>query len=109
MNNTDQSPEAYTAPALDDADGVVHGFFGRRGGVSTGLYSSLNCGAGSDDLPDNVRQNRSRLMSALGLTGAALHTLYQVHGRDVVRINGTEPEGQRPEADAMVSNRKSVV
>lgn len=108
MSNADQSPEAFTAPALDGASGIVHGFFGRRGGVSTGLYSSLNCGAGSDDLPDNVRQNRTRLMSALELTGTALHTLYQVHGREVVRIDGTEPEDQRPKADAMVSNVPGV-
>jgi polyphenol oxidase len=108
MSNADRRPETFTAPALDSADGVVHGFFGRRGGVSTGLYSSLNCGAGSDDLPENVRENRSRLMSALGLTADALHTLYQVHGRDVVRIDGTEPQDQRPKADAMVSNAPGV-
>ena len=48
------------AKALAELDGVQHRFFTRRGGVSAGLYSSLNCGYGSGDQPDNVRENRRR-------------------------------------------------
>ena len=48
------------APTLADLDGVQHRFFTRRGGVSAGLYASLNCGYGSGDQPDNVRENRRR-------------------------------------------------
>ena len=48
------------APALADLDGVQHRFFTRRGGVSSGLFSSLNCGYGSADAAENVRENRRR-------------------------------------------------
>ena len=48
------------AKSLAELDGVQHRFFTRRGGVSAGLYSSLNCGYGSGDQPDNVRENRRR-------------------------------------------------
>ena len=49
----------YTHPIFSKQapDDVRYGFYGRRGGVSTGIYDSLNCAAGSDDAPENVREN----------------------------------------------------
>ena len=47
------------------ADGIAHGFFGRDGGVSTGIYESLNCGPGSKDAPEAVAENRRRVAAAL--------------------------------------------
>ena len=58
------------APSLAGLDGIQHRFFTRRGGVSTGLYSSLNCGYGSGDSPDNVRENRRRVAETFGLDRA---------------------------------------
>ena len=63
------------ARPLADLDGVQHRFFTRQGGVSEGLYSSLNCGYGSGDQPDNVRENRRRAAAefALGETDLSAH------------------------------------
>ena len=85
--------------------GVRHGFFTRRGGVSEGLYSSLNCGPGSDDLAQNVTENRARAMARLGAAPETLCTLYQVHGSRVV-VAGAPWSGAR--ADAMVTNKPGL-
>lgn len=93
------SLDVVRVPALS---GVAHGFLGRRGGVSTGLYASLNAGLGSGDDPAHVRENRARAVAAVA-PGAALVSLYQVHGRDVVQVNGPVADDERPRADAMVT------
>ena len=79
-----------------------HGFFGREGGVSEGIYSSLNCGVGSDDNPEHVAENRARVVSELG--GEKLITLHQTHSNICV-VNPT----QRVEGDAIVTNKKGLV
>lgn len=96
-------PPRITAAALGPEKSILHGFFGRQGGVSSGLYSSLNCGAGSDDDPGNVAENKSRVLTALGLPQTALRTVYQVHGRTVITVTGAAPPDPRPEADALVT------
>jgi YfiH family protein len=88
-----------TTPQLD-APGFAHGFFGRQGGVSTGLYESLNCGPGSKDAPQAVAENR-RLVSAALAPQAALISLSQIHSPIVHTF--TEAPPQRPEGDAMVT------
>ena len=87
------------APALS---GVRHGFCGRQGGVSEGLYASLNVGIGSDDLPERVRENRARAVAAVA-PGAALVTLHQVHSATVVPVTAAFPDAARPHADAIVT------
>jgi YfiH family protein len=78
---------------------ITHGFFGRTGGVSTGIYESLNCGPGSGDDPAAVTSNRGRVAQHLS---AELVTLYQIHGNGTVNV--TAPWGDdRPQADAMVT------
>ena len=62
---------------------VVHGFFTRQGGVSAGVYASLNCGPGSDDLPQHVAENRRLAMDLLGMSESMLCTVHQVHGATV--------------------------
>lgn len=82
---------------------VVHGFFGSEGGVSKGLYSSLNCGLGSDDHPANVRANRVLALEALDLDKTDLHNVHQIHSNKCVIIDG---EQERPaEADALVTDK----
>ena len=91
-------------------DGVTHGFFGRTGGVSQGLYASLNCGPGSGDARANVIENRRRVCDALN--AEALVTLGQVHSPDVVTVTtpwetgATRAEDKLyiPLGDAMVTN-----
>jgi YfiH family protein len=71
----------HTAAALA-LPGIVHGFFGRTGGVSEGLYDSLNCGPGSKDAPEAVAENRRRVAAALG-PELRLVSLRQVHSAAV--------------------------
>lgn len=90
-----------------EVDGVRHGFFGRAGGVSQGLYASLNTGLGSDDDPAAVAKNRARCARALGVDAGGLISLYQVHSADAVIV--TEPwSGRGPRADAMVTDRPGI-
>jgi YfiH family protein len=88
---------------------VAHGFFTREGGVSTGVYASLNCGPGSDDLPQHVGENRRLAMEKLGMPEAALCTVHQVHGDDVVFVTKPWGAGNRPRADGMVTRAPGVV
>lgn len=88
---------------------VVHGFFTRNGGVSTGVYASLNCGPGSDDLPQHVAENRRLAMDLLGMSESMLCTVHQVHGDDVVFVTKPWTPGSRPKADAMVTRAPGVV
>ena len=92
------------ADNLSNLQGIAHGFFGRTGGVSRGLYESLNCGLGSADHADHVRENRRRAQQALGAN--ALNTLYQVHSASVVAVEAPWDSG--PKADAMVSNVRGI-
>lgn len=86
---------------------VPHGFFGRWGGVSTGLFAGLNAGLGSSDDPDAVRENRRRAAEAV-LPGARLVTVHQVHSATAV-IAGDWPDSDRPHADALVTDRPGIL
>lgn len=92
--------EILRSGALGD---VPHGFLGRRGGVSIGLYAGLNVGLGSADDRTAIAQNRILAREAV-LPGSTLVTLHQVHSADVVTVTGPIAEDARPSADAMVSN-----
>lgn len=85
---------------------VRFGFFGRRGGVSKGIYSSLNCGSGSKDDPDMVAENRRRAANHLGGDTGSLVSLQQVHSADCVEI--TAPPDRPPKADALVTDRPGL-
>lgn len=94
--------------ALAPLPGIGHGFFTRQGGISEGIYASLNCGPGSDDMPERVTENRRRAMAALDLPGGALLTLYQIHGADAVTVETPWPDGDRPRADGMVTGQPGL-
>lgn len=83
-----------------------HGFLGRTGGMSKGLYASLNVGLGSDDDAASVAENRARAVNAVA-PGARLVTLQQVHSAIAVEA-GDWPENDRPHADALVTNRPGL-
>ncbi|HTQ12249.1 MAG TPA: peptidoglycan editing factor PgeF [Rhizomicrobium sp.] len=78
-----------------------HGFFGRQGGVSTGIFASLNCGPGSGDDIGDVTTNRGRVRDALG--AAHLVNLHQAHGAKAVTVTASWELGRGPEADAMAT------
>ncbi|MEM9045715.1 MAG: peptidoglycan editing factor PgeF [Pseudomonadota bacterium] len=78
---------------------LPHGFFTREGGVSNGIYDSLNGGQGSRDQSDAVQENRYRITKALG--AASLHSVHQIHSDIAVQV--TTPWSEKPRADAMVT------
>ena len=82
--------------------GVRHGFVGRRGGVSEGIFASLNVGLGSSDAPLRVHENRRRAVDAVA-PGAVLVTLHQVHSNIAVPVTGIVADADRAHADAMVT------
>jgi YfiH family protein len=89
-------------------DSVAHGFLGRVGGVSQGPMWGLNVGYGSGDDPDHIAENRRRAIEAV-LPGAELTTVHQVHSPDVVRVEWSWPQDERPRADAMVTSRPGLL
>ena len=96
--------EPISHALLDNPDGRIrHGFFGRAGGVSEGLYRSLNCGYGSGDDPEAVRENRARAMSTCGLSPPALCTAYQVHSAEALVVTAPWKREDAPRVDAMVT------
>jgi polyphenol oxidase len=83
--------------------GLAHGFFTRGGGVSHGVYASLNGGAGSRDAPEAVTENRARAAAALGVAPERLAVPFQVHSPDAVAISERWPPSARPRCDALVT------
>ncbi len=96
----------HRAANLTGLPGIAHGFFGREGGVSEGVYASLNCGPGSRDDPARVAENRARVMAALA-PGARLVTLAQIHSPKVHAI-GPDWDG-RAEGDGMVTASPGLI
>ncbi|MBV5263361.1 peptidoglycan editing factor PgeF [Pinisolibacter aquiterrae] len=96
------------SPLLSDLPGVAHGFFTREGGVSEGIYASLNIGLGSRDDRDRVMANRGRVATALGVAPGRLAMPYQVHSPDVVVVEEAWAPGEGPKADAVVTARPGV-
>lgn len=95
----------YRARMLNE---VLHGFLGRRGGVSTGILAGLNVGLGSNDDRTAIVENRRRAVQAV-LPGAALATVHQVHSAEAVIVREGFPDDARPHADAMATDRPGLV
>jgi YfiH family protein len=83
--------------------GLAHGFFTRLGGVSHGVYASLNVGVGSRDAPEAVTENRVRVAAALGVEPERLAVPFQIHSPEAVAISERWPPGARPRCDALVT------
>jgi hypothetical protein len=95
----------------DNLQGSVlsHGYFGRRGGTSKGIYASLNCGTGSGDEPDDIAENRGRALGALaGKAGTQLVTCYQIHGTEALHVTEPWQPSNNPKADAMATDRSGI-
>jgi len=91
------------AASLAALAGIRHAFFTRDGGVSDGIYASLNGGQGSDDAAAHVNENRARMAAALGVAPARFITAYQMHSPDVVLAEEPWTRETRPQADAIVT------
>jgi YfiH family protein len=104
--NDASAPAALTPVVASDLsahEGVTHGFFGRQGGVSSGLYSTLNCGLGSRDARSSVLENRARVARHLGTTGDRLLTCYQIHSADALVAAAPWTPETMPRGDAIVT------
>jgi YfiH family protein len=97
-----QSPKLESRK-LAAIDGVRHGFFTRQGGVSDGIYASLNGGVGSSDAAEKVAENRARMAKALDVAPERFLTAYQIHSPDVVVVGEPWTHETRPRADAIVT------
>jgi polyphenol oxidase len=97
-----------THPLLE-IDGVSHGFFTRRGGVSPIPYDSLNTGLGSKDTAENVNENRRRVAAYFGQSSERLIGPYQVHSPDCLVVDGPWPTSERPQADGLVTKTQHLI
>lgn len=102
------APEMLTICPLNSLAGVRHAFFGRRGGVSTGLYASLNCGFGSGDDAAHVAENRTRALNQIELEADRLVTAYQTHSSEVAAVTRPWAPEDAPKVDAMVTKERSL-
>lgn len=93
--------QPITAADLAELPGLAHGFFTRQGGVSQGIYHSLNCGLGSADDPGAVGKNRARVAAHLGAFD--LITAHQVHSATAIVADTAWQPDQRPRVDAIVT------
>jgi len=93
----------FGSSLLSAVPGLRHAFFTREGGVSGGIYGSLNAGIGSNDDPANVAENRRRMAAHMGVAPEHFLSLHQTHSPDVVVATGPWPGAQRPRADAIVT------
>lgn len=95
--------DVITHPLLD---GTSHGFFGRAGGASSGVFAGLNCGYGSSDQHDVVTINRTRVATALGVGPQDLAGVHQVHSAKAVAL--TAPQSPAPQVDGMVTATRGL-
>jgi purine-nucleoside/S-methyl-5'-thioadenosine phosphorylase / adenosine deaminase len=96
------------SPLLSSIPGLRHAFFTRDGGVSDGVYGSLNGGLGSGDDPAHVRENRRRMAEQIGVSPEHLVNVHQVHSPDAVVATGPWQSPSRPKADAIVTRAEGL-
>jgi polyphenol oxidase len=96
------------SPLLSAIPGLRHAFFTREGGVSDGIYGSLNAGIGSNDDPVHVAENRRRMAEQLGVAPDRFLSVYQIHSPDAVVASGPWTSESRPRADAIVTKSEGL-
>lgn len=101
MDLSHNLPASLISPNLTSLPHIRHGFFTRCGGVSEGIYASLNCGPGSGDTIENVMENRLLVQKTIG--ASALLTCHQYHSAAVMTVKAPWPWQDAPKADAMVT------
>ncbi|MBA3811372.1 MAG: peptidoglycan editing factor PgeF [Caulobacteraceae bacterium] len=101
-------PPILRSALLAAVPGVAHAFFTRRGGVSTGIYESLNLGRGSRDATGAVAQNRRRAAGVFGLPPGALNVCWQTHSARIL-VADRPWAGERPRGDGVITVRAGVL
>lgn len=92
-----------------DTGNIRHGFFGRQGGVSIGIYDSLNCKRNGQDNPDAIRENRARVAARFGIAPENVCTAYQIHSPDCAFIDVPFRDDHQPRVDALVTARPGIL
>src|SRR5260370_26746621 len=98
----------WGSPLLPAIRGLRHAFFTRDGGVSDGIYQSLNGGLGSNDDPAKVAENRRRMAEQMGVTPEHFFGIWQIHSPDAVAASGPWQGASRPRADAIVTRTEGL-
>ena len=96
------------SPLLSAVPGLRHAFFTREGGISDGIYQSLNGGLGSNDDPAKVAENRRRMAEQVGVEPQHFLSVHQTHSPDVVVASGPWQSTSRPLADAIVTRTEGL-
>jgi polyphenol oxidase len=96
------------SPLLSAVPGLRHAFFTREGGVSGGIYRSLNAGIGSQDDPASFGENRRRMAEQIGVSPQHFLTVHQTHSPDVIVATAPWQNGSRPKADAIVTRTEGL-
>ena len=97
-----------TVDVLRKYSNIRHGFFTREGGVSNGVYTSLNCGYGSDDVSENVKENRQRVASELEIENLQLVTCHQEHSATAITVDNVWQRNDAPVADGMATSTRGI-
>ena len=101
-------PDPILSAELSALPGVAHGFFTRAGGVSEGIYGSLNGGIGSHDAPANIAENRARMARRLGVAPERFLSVWQHHSPDCLVVETPFDMASRPKADAMATKTRGL-
>ena len=98
----------FSSRLLDSTGLVDHLFCSRLGGFSRGVFSSLNLSLRDGDDPAAVSKNRAKVCNAFGIAEDALITLKQVHGREVVTIDGSTKPVDGLKGDGIITDRSDL-
>lgn len=109
MNNSSSTIQPLRSSLLSDA-GFKHAFFSREGGVSSGVFDSLNFATGSGDSPENLKTNLKRVGAELGVSGEQIYFLTQVHGVDHYLADGEESQAAvlAKEGDIVLTQKADI-
>ena len=99
----------FFSKKLKSSNNINHCFFTKNGGVSQGVYSSLNCGLGSGDKKESILKNLDIVAENIGMNTENLFTMNQTHSNKVVVVDSTNKHIKRVSADALVTNQKNIV
>lgn len=114
IERTENGVPLLQADGISAAGGVAHGFSTRQGGVSEGMWASLNLGTSRGDDPDHVRENYHRFLSAIGARGNTLAACSQVHGAVVRNITSADVMADPydktcAEADGLITSIPGII
>ncbi len=98
----------YKSQILSSFNFIKHGFFGRKGGVSSSYYGSLNISYSSGDLAENVRKNRNIIENKLNLTSDSLNFCHQVHSNKALVIENKIDQNNLPQYDALITKKQNL-